>query len=105
MEHPYYEIIVISDYGESDCIDIEKIEELHIIRFLKNLCILLKDAMGVYDLYHSNLSIDNIILVENELKISGFKPRFLAKGAVLNSCWLILNWGDLNVIFLLGLDI
>ena len=95
MEHPYYEIIVISDYGESDCIDIEKIEELHIIRFLKNLCILLKDAMGVYDLYHSNLSIDNIILVENELKISGFKPRFLEKGAFLNVCWIGFELGGI----------
>lgn len=71
---------MISDYGESDCIDIEKIEELHIIRFLKNLCILLKDAKNIYKLYHSNLTIDNIILVENELKISGFKPRYLETG-------------------------
>jgi hypothetical protein len=84
-EANYFEIIVISDYGEADCIDIEKIEELHIIRFLKNLCILLKDAKNIYKLYHSNLTIDNIILVENELKISGFKPRFLETSKSLNS--------------------
>ena len=32
----------------------------------------LKEFDGIY---HGNLNLENIILIENELKIGGFKPR------------------------------
>ena len=73
----YYELVVISDFGESERIDVENIEKEHINKFLKNVCLLLKDLKKYDFIYHSNISLNNIILDKEELKLSGFKPIFL----------------------------
>ena len=67
----------VYEFGESDRIDIENIEIVHINKFLKNMCILLNDLMKFDSIYHSNITLKNIVLVHNELKLSGYKPLFI----------------------------
>ena len=70
----YFELVVVADYGEADRIDVENISGEHINKFLKNVCVLLSDLKKFDEIYHGNIFLDNIILVNNELKLSGFKP-------------------------------
>lgn len=72
----YFEIVVVCDYGESDRINVAQIQRSHINNFLKNLCVLLQDLKKIQRLYHGNIFLRNIILVNGELKLSGFKPIF-----------------------------
>ena len=72
----YYEIVVVCDYGESDRINVAQIQRSHINNFLKNLCVLLQDLKKIQKIYHGNIFLRNIILVNGELKLSGFKPIF-----------------------------
>ena len=53
----YYELIVIMECGESDRIDVNNIEMTHISKFLKNVCILLRDLEKFDDLYHGNIGL------------------------------------------------
>lgn len=62
------------EYGESDRIDVSRIEHSHITNFLKNICILLEDLKKLQNVYHGNISLKNIILCRGELKLGGFKP-------------------------------
>lgn len=73
-EDNYFEIILLQEYGESDRIDIPKIESKHITLFLKNLCLLLEDIKKLQELYHGNIQIKSIILINNTLKLGGLKP-------------------------------
>lgn len=73
-EENYFEIILLEEYGESDRIDIPKIEQKHITMFLKNLCLLLEHIKKLQELYHGNIQIGSIILINNSLKLGGFKP-------------------------------
>ena len=73
----YYEIVILYEFGESDRIDVENIEKQHINKFLKNACLLLKDLKKFDNIYHGNIFLRNIVLVNNELKISGFKPVYI----------------------------
>ena len=77
VDNEYYEIIVICDFGESERIDIKNIEKDHINKFLKNVCLLLKDLKKFDDIYHSNIYLKNIVLDNDELKLSGFKALLL----------------------------
>lgn len=72
-----FELVLLFDLGEADRIDVDQIQVPQITKFLKSVCLLLQDLKRRSDLYHGNISIKNIVLAENELKISGFKPIFL----------------------------
>jgi hypothetical protein len=72
----HFEVVLLFDLGESDRIDIDQIQIPQITKFLKSVCLLLLDLKNRSDLSHGNISIKNIILCDNELKISGFKPIF-----------------------------
>ena len=76
-ENNYFELAVVFDYGENDRIDVDQIQVQQITKFLKSVCVLLLDLKTKQDLYHGNISIKNIVLFEDELKISGFKPIFV----------------------------
>jgi hypothetical protein len=76
-EENYYEVVLIFDLGEPDRIDIDNIESQHINKFLKNVCLLLQDLKKYDEIYHGNIYIKNIVLVNTELKLSGFKPIYL----------------------------
>ena len=76
-EDNYYELILVMDIGEPDRIDIENIQSEHITKFLKTVCNLLEDIKNYDKLYHGNICLKNIVLVQGELKLSGFKPIFL----------------------------
>ena len=76
-EENYFEVVLIFDLGEPDRIDIDNIESQHITRFLKNVCLLLQDLKKFDEIYHGNIYIKNIVLVNGELKLSGFKPIYL----------------------------
>lgn len=73
----YFELVMLFELGEADRIDIDQIQVQQITKFLKNVCILLQDLKSKNDLYQGNICIKNIVLTDNELKISGFKPIFL----------------------------
>lgn len=73
----YYELIQVIDLGEPDRIILDQIEKEHINKFLRNICNLLNNIRQFDDLYHSNIELQNIVLINMELKISGFKPRFI----------------------------
>ena len=77
----YYEIVTILDYGEADRIDIESISTNHINKFLKNVCLLLTELNSFDAIYNGNIFLKNIILVDGELKLSGFKPLYLEDDA------------------------
>ena len=77
LNKKYFEIVVICDFGESERIDIKNIEKDHINKFLKNVCLLLKDLKKFDNIYHSNIFLKNIVLDNDELKLSGFKPLIL----------------------------
>jgi hypothetical protein len=72
-----FELDLLFDYGESDRIDVEQVQVHQITKFLKNVCLLLLDLKSKTDLYHGNIALKNIVLFQDELKISGFKPVFL----------------------------
>jgi hypothetical protein len=80
----YFELILLFDLGDSDRIDVEQIKVHQLTKFLKTVCLLLQDLKKRSDLYHGNISIKNIILADDELKISGFKPIFLNNPAYQN---------------------
>ncbi len=69
----HQELIVVIDFGDSGVIDLDLIEKAHINKYQKNVCLLLKN-LDKHQLYHGNISLDNIILDNEELKISGLKP-------------------------------
>ncbi len=71
----FYELVLIFDYGEKDRIDVSNIQSHHINKFLNNICMLFKVLKEFDGIYHGNLNLENIILIDNELKIGGFKPR------------------------------
>ena len=73
-EEGYYEVVVIFEYGESDRIDIESISNNHINKFLKNVCLLLSELKSYDKIYHNNIFLKNIVLVDGELRLSGFRP-------------------------------
>ena len=56
-EIDYFEIVVVTEVGESDRIDVNNIEMTHIRKFLKNFCILLRDLKKFNNLYHGNIGI------------------------------------------------
>lgn len=102
----YFEIVTCWDYGETDRIDVEKIESHHITKFLKNVCVLLNDLKKFQKVAHKNLDIKNIILVNNELKISGFKPNFYKslKGDVIWKQVFLEKYGEFRLdLYLLGI--
>ena len=76
----FFEIVTVFDYGEADRIDRENISDPHINKFLKNVCLLLKELKDFNGIYNGNLSMNNIVLSEGELKMSGFKPIYAPKG-------------------------
>jgi hypothetical protein len=73
----YFEIALVMDIGEPDRIDIDMIQSEHITKFLKTVCHLLEDLKKFDSLYHGNICLKNIVLIQNELKLSGFKPIYL----------------------------
>ena len=50
-----YELVVVANFGESDRIDVEHIEKEHINKFLKNVCVLLKEIKHHSNIYHGNI--------------------------------------------------
>jgi hypothetical protein len=78
----YFELVLVTDIGEPDRIDIEHIKPEQIIKFLKTVCTLLEDIKRQESLYHGNVCLKNIVLMSEELKLSGFKPVYLGKTAV-----------------------
>jgi tetratricopeptide (TPR) repeat protein len=72
----YFELVLLMDIGEPDRIDIENIQLDHITKFLKTVCNLLKDLHQFDHLYHGNICLKNIVLVQGELKLSGFKSVY-----------------------------
>jgi hypothetical protein len=75
-EENYFELVLLMDIGEPDRIDIENIQLDHITKFLKTVCNLLRDLHQFDHLYHGNICLKNIVLVQGELKLSGFKPVY-----------------------------
>jgi hypothetical protein len=57
LDDNYFELIIIEEYGETDRIDLPKIEYKHIIVFLKNMCLLLEDIKKFQNIYHGNISL------------------------------------------------
>ena len=80
----YFELVILFKYGETDRIDIEKIENQHINQFLYNICNLLHDIKEKTGLTHNNILIKNIVLIDRDLKLSGFKPLFLSDRKNIN---------------------
>lgn len=74
----YFELVLLFQYGEIDWIDIEKIENQHINQFLYSICCLLQDLKDQAGISHNNIHIKNIVLIERELKLSGFKPILMS---------------------------
>lgn len=72
----YYELVTIYEYGDPDRINISIIEPEQILRFIKNICLLLQDVYAFNQVTHGNLHLRNIVLCDKELKISGFKPIY-----------------------------
>lgn len=79
-----FEVLVFYELGEPDRIDIESALPEQIIHFLRNICILLQDLKS-YNLYHHNLHPGCLVLVNQELKLSGFKPCDLESSVALNN--------------------
>ena len=71
-EKNIYEVVSVCDFGESERIDVENIEKEHINKFLKNVCVLLLDLRKFDNIYHGNIFLKNIVLDNEELKLSGF---------------------------------
>jgi hypothetical protein len=95
----YFELTLIFEYGDSDRINIAIIEPEQILRFIKNICLLLQDVYNFNQVTHGNLHLKNIVLCNNELKISGFKPIW-TEGK--DPCWkaeVVKKWGGLRLDF------
>ena len=103
----YYEIVTVYEYGETDRIDVDNIEPHHIHKFLKNFALLLSDLKKFKNISHNNLDIKNIILVNNELKISGFQPGILEFNKKNKNTWrmeIVNKYGYFRYdLFLMGL--
>ena len=67
-----FEVVSVCDFGESDRIDVKNIQKEHINKFLKNVCVLLLDLQKFDKIYHGNIFLKNIVLDNEELKLSGF---------------------------------
>ena len=102
----YYELVTIYEYGDSDRIDIENIDPDQTLRFLKNICLLLEDVHKYNNLSHGNLLLKNMVLVSEELKLSGFKPVFQEKKSTYKSWKLELarQYGGIRLdLFMVGI--
>lgn len=102
----YYELVTIYEYGDSDRIDVENIDPDQTLRFLKNICLLLEDVHKYNNLSHGNLFLKNMVLVSEELKLSGFKPIFQERQSAYRSWKLELarQYGGIRLdLFMVGI--
>ena len=73
---PNIEILIFFEYGDPDCIDLEKLTTIQTIKFLKNIAEILESTYNVTKMSNNNISLENIILVDSsQLKLSGWKPH------------------------------
>ena len=60
------ELLVFFEWGEPDCIDLERLTNAQTLKFLKNICDILKTTYKATKLTHTNIKLDNIVLVGNQ---------------------------------------
>lgn len=76
-----YESLVFYEWGEPDCIDLEKLTTIQTLKFLKNIAEILESTFKITKLTHSNITLDNIILVgKKQLKLAGWRPFSISSG-------------------------
>lgn len=69
------ELLIFFEYGEPDCIALDELTTIQTIKFLKNITEILETTFGITKLTHNNISLENIVLIdESQLKLSGWKP-------------------------------
>jgi hypothetical protein len=105
-EENYHELVTVFEYGDSDRIDVDNIEADQVLRFLRNICLLLEEVQKFNNLAHGNIFLKNMVLSNNELKLSGFKPILQTKDTTYKS-WkvdLARKFGAIRLdIYLVGL--
>lgn len=72
----YFEIIIVIEFGETDWIEVNQIENSHINKFMKNVSMLLGELKKQLYRSHGNIKLKNIILRDKNLKMSGYKPIY-----------------------------
>jgi hypothetical protein len=59
-----YEFLVCFEWGEPDCIDIERLTSIQTLKFLKNIVEILETTYNISKLTHNNVCLHNLVLVE-----------------------------------------
>ncbi len=79
-----FEIDCLFEYGGSDMIDLDSIKENQVLKFVKNILLIVMELKKYQNLYHGNISLKNIVYCNGDLKLSGFKPIYTKSPSFYN---------------------
>lgn len=71
------ELLVFSEWGEPDCIDLARLTAIQTLKYLKNINEMLRTVFVTRGITNNNIALHNVVLVGSQLKLSGWKPLII----------------------------